>query len=122
MVSSALRSTVDDRSTISRPIIIHPPGILNVKIYNIRVCPETLSAMLGYVAKTINVQHGSTGLQDQEVFVIGSHGLYIHIACGHLTANVISRVHSNRCSENEVLVLEFMQGHGPQPVFEERFA
>ncbi|OGM49519.1 hypothetical protein ABOM_001648, partial [Aspergillus bombycis] len=72
---------------------------------------ETLSVMLGQLAKNLSMQTGGAGSREQEVFVIGFHGLYLHIARGLFTASMISRVHSKGCSENEVFELKFTQGY-----------
>lgn len=43
--------------------------------------------------------------------MIGFHGLYIHIAHGTFTADLISRVHLNGCSENESFKVNFTRGY-----------
>lgn len=70
---------------------------------------ETLSIMLGQLTRNINIQ--SNTLNDQEVFVIGFHGAYIHVARGFFTASLISRVHSQGCSEDESFDLKFTRGY-----------
>ncbi|EFW15993.1 conserved hypothetical protein [Coccidioides posadasii str. Silveira] len=126
MVSSALRSTVDDsRSTTPYiPTHYHPssrksdveklirrlksPGVAREHERGDTGVNHALRAskMLRKLMKAVYSSYESIkGPKIQ--FIISGYGL---------------KVHSNKCSENEVLVLEFTQGHGPQPVFEERFA
>ncbi|PGH13514.1 hypothetical protein AJ79_03645 [Helicocarpus griseus UAMH5409] len=72
---------------------------------------QTVSIMLGQLALDMSVDSGSTGSRDQEVFVVGFHGSYFHIGHALFTADVISRVHSRGCSQDEVVGLEFTHGY-----------
>lgn len=68
--------------------------------------------MLGQFAKNLSIlQSPSIAVCEQEVLVIGFHGLYIHIAHGTFTTNLISRIHLNECSENESFKVNFTQGY-----------
>ncbi|KAI9930117.1 hypothetical protein ASPWEDRAFT_179481 [Aspergillus wentii DTO 134E9] len=67
---------------------------------------DILSIMLGQLAKNIKM-----GIQDQEVFVMGFHGIYLYIARGFFTADVISRVHLKGLPENEDFDLKFTHGY-----------
>ncbi|KAK1148653.1 hypothetical protein N8T08_008538 [Aspergillus melleus] len=72
---------------------------------------ETLSIMLGQLAKNIALHHVHAGPHDQEVFVVGFHGRYVHIAHGLFLADTIMRVHSEGCSTDEVFALKFTRGY-----------
>ncbi|KAK6829264.1 hypothetical protein RU639_003207 [Aspergillus parasiticus] len=72
---------------------------------------ETLSIMLGQLAKNTSIQTGNIGVQDQEVYVVGLYGRYIHVACGLFPADTIARVHSQGCSKDEVFDLKFTRGY-----------
>ncbi|PLB48046.1 hypothetical protein P170DRAFT_204622 [Aspergillus steynii IBT 23096] len=72
---------------------------------------ETLSIMLGQLAKNITLHSGHAGPQDQEVFVVGFHGRYVHIAHGLFLADTIMRVHSEGCTADEVFALKFSRGY-----------
>ncbi|RAL00464.1 uncharacterized protein BO80DRAFT_383146 [Aspergillus ibericus CBS 121593] len=72
---------------------------------------ETLSVMLGQLASNLSAKDRSAGRKDEEVFVVGFHGLYLHIAHGHFRADTISRVHAKGCSDHEVFDLKFTRGH-----------
>lgn len=67
--------------------------------------------MLGQLAKNISLHSGPAGPQDQEVFVVGFHGRYVHIAHGVFLADTILRVHSEGCSTDEVFALKFSRGY-----------
>ncbi|PYI09188.1 hypothetical protein BO78DRAFT_405152 [Aspergillus sclerotiicarbonarius CBS 121057] len=68
---------------------------------------EIVSIMLGQLAKNID----SAGLQDQEVFAVGFYGRCIYIARGYFTSDLIARVHSKGCSDNETVNLDFTRGY-----------
>ncbi|OOF93887.1 hypothetical protein ASPCADRAFT_132229 [Aspergillus carbonarius ITEM 5010] len=68
---------------------------------------EIVSIMLGQLAKNID----SAGLQDQEVFAVGLYGRCIYIARGYFTSDLIARVHSKGCSENEMVNLDFTRSY-----------
>ncbi|KAF7592742.1 hypothetical protein BBP40_012500 [Aspergillus hancockii] len=72
---------------------------------------DTLSVMLGQLAKNIKARIGRARLQDQEVFVVGFHGYQVHIARGYFSAATIARIHSKGCSEDEVVELQFSRGY-----------
>jgi hypothetical protein len=72
---------------------------------------ETLSVMLGQLTINIGAQRADEDSQDQEVFVVGFHGFYFHVAHGFFTKTLVSRVHAKGCSENESFSLRFTQGY-----------
>ncbi|OOF97274.1 hypothetical protein ASPCADRAFT_206090 [Aspergillus carbonarius ITEM 5010] len=72
---------------------------------------ETFSVMLGQLARNISVLGNSAGRRDQDVFVIGFHGLHLHIAHGLFRADTVSRVHSKGCSAHEAFDLRFTRGY-----------
>ncbi|KAL1852565.1 hypothetical protein Plec18170_005696 [Paecilomyces lecythidis] len=72
---------------------------------------DTLSVMLGQLAKNVKFRNGHTGFQDQEVFVLGFHGLGFHIVRGFFTADVISRVQVNGCSVDDAFELRFTRSY-----------
>lgn len=67
--------------------------------------------MLGQLAKNLDVRHGGSNIGDQEIYVIGFHGCEFYIARGFFKADVISRVHTKGCSEDEVFELKFSRGY-----------
>lgn len=67
--------------------------------------------MLGQLAKNLNVGHGGANIGDQEIYVVGFHGCGFYIAHGFFKADVISRVHTKRCSEDEGFQLNFSRGY-----------
>lgn len=69
--------------------------------------------MLGQLAKNLDVRHGGSNIGDQEIYVIGFHGCEFYIARGFFKADVISRVHTKGCSEDEVIQLNFSRGYKP---------
>ncbi|KAB8208131.1 hypothetical protein BDV34DRAFT_233660 [Aspergillus parasiticus] len=72
---------------------------------------ETLSIMLGQLAKTMSIRTGNTGVQDQNIFVVGYYGRYIHVARGLFPADTIARVHSQGCSKDEAFDLKFTRSY-----------
>ncbi|KAB8226235.1 hypothetical protein BDV33DRAFT_187008 [Aspergillus novoparasiticus] len=72
---------------------------------------ETLSIMLGQLAKNTSIRTGNLVVQDQEVYMVGFYGRYIHIARGLFPADTIARVHSQGCSKDEAFDLKFTRGY-----------
>ncbi|KNG88944.1 hypothetical protein ANOM_002205 [Aspergillus nomiae NRRL 13137] len=72
---------------------------------------ETLSVMLGQLAQNMTVRTGKPGVQDQEVFVVGFHGPFVHIARAFFAADLVARVHPRGCSNDEVLELKFTRDY-----------
>ncbi|KAE8316150.1 hypothetical protein BDV41DRAFT_529196 [Aspergillus transmontanensis] len=72
---------------------------------------ETLSIMLGQLAKTMSKRTGNTGVQDQEIFVVGFYGRYIHVAHGLFPADTIAWVYSQGFSKDEAFDLKFTRGY-----------
>ncbi|KAE8357535.1 hypothetical protein BDV27DRAFT_170446 [Aspergillus caelatus] len=70
---------------------------------------ETYSAMLGQLTRNLSILQ--TGFEDQEVFIIGFHGPYLHIARGYFPKGLITRVHAEGYSENETKSLNFTRGY-----------
>ncbi|KAE8157634.1 hypothetical protein BDV40DRAFT_292519 [Aspergillus tamarii] len=72
---------------------------------------KTLSVMLGQLAQNMTVRTGKAGVQDQEAFVVGFHGLHVHIARALFAADLVARVHPRGCSRDEVIELKFTRGY-----------
>ncbi|KAE8409150.1 hypothetical protein BDV37DRAFT_267905 [Aspergillus pseudonomiae] len=70
---------------------------------------ETFSAMLGQLTKNLSIL--DTGFQDQEVFILGFHGPYIHIARGFFTKDLISRVYAQGHFDQEPINLQFTRSY-----------
>ncbi|PLB55418.1 hypothetical protein P170DRAFT_443215 [Aspergillus steynii IBT 23096] len=67
---------------------------------------ETLNIMLGQLAANLSVP-----FQDQDAFVVGYYGSCVFVARGSFSGDMISRVHSNGCSEEDVFQLKFTRGY-----------
>ncbi|KAE8152276.1 hypothetical protein BDV25DRAFT_138091 [Aspergillus avenaceus] len=72
---------------------------------------ETLSIMLGQLAKNIFLPGDGAQVQDQEVYAVGFRGAYFHIVYGYFPAGTITRVHSKGCARDEKLTLRFSRGY-----------
>ena len=65
--------------------------------------------MLGQLTKNLSIL--DTGFQDQEVFILGFHGPYIHIARGFFTKDLISRVYAQGHFDQEPINLQFTRSY-----------
>ncbi|KAE8154282.1 hypothetical protein BDV25DRAFT_126582 [Aspergillus avenaceus] len=70
---------------------------------------ETFSAMLGQLAQ--NLRNLSAAFQDQDVFVVGFHGSYLHIARGLFSKDLITRVLAQERLAHEPVGLELTRGY-----------
>ncbi|PLB52054.1 hypothetical protein P170DRAFT_377519 [Aspergillus steynii IBT 23096] len=70
---------------------------------------ETFSAMLGQLTRNLSLLQ--TGFEDQEVFIVGFYGPYLHIARGFFTKDRISRVHAEGNFDQGPVSLQFTRGY-----------
>ncbi|KAB8227878.1 uncharacterized protein BDW43DRAFT_304273 [Aspergillus alliaceus] len=70
---------------------------------------ETFSTMLGQLTKNLSIL--DTGFQDQEVFIVGFHGPYLHIARGFFAKDLISRVYAQGHFDQEPVSLQFTRSY-----------